>query len=201
MRGPVLETIVAGPYTYVQVEAVSGGVWAAAPNFPVEVGDEVVFSTAMPMRNYVSRTLERTFELVYFTSNIQVLNRSGGGSPTSTQRSSRTPTPTVDLSGIETPEGGKTVADIHAEASGLEGDEVLVRGRVVKFTGGVLGKNWIHVQDGSGEGATADLTVVTSDSAAVGDLVLVSGTVATDRDLGFGYHYPVLLEEARLTKE
>ena len=73
---------------------------------------------------------------------------------------------------------------------------------VVKFNGGIMGKNWIHLLDGSGtpEGKNNDLTVTTDAAAKVGDVVVAKGTVTTDRDFGAGYTYALLLEDAKLSK-
>ena len=64
------------------------------------------------------------------------------------------------------------------------------------------GKNWVHLRDGSGKSddGSNDLLVTTNDSAALGDVVLVKGVVAIDRDLGSGYAYKVLVENAKLQK-
>ena len=80
---------------------------------------------------------------------------------------------------------------------------VAVRGKVVKYNPGVMGKNWIHLRDGSGstEKKDNDLAVTTSDSAAVGDVVLVKGKVRLDRDFGSGYVYPVIVEDAKVSKK
>jgi hypothetical protein len=97
---------------------------------------------------------------------------------------------------------GKTVEEVHAQRAALNGKEVAVRGKVVKIVRGVLGKNWIHLRDGTGSHAAKDddLTITTTDDAAAGDLVLVRGTVGTDKDFGLGYTYPVMIENAKLSK-
>jgi hypothetical protein len=79
---------------------------------------------------------------------------------------------------------------------------VAVRGKVVKYNPGIMGKNWIHLRDGSGsnEKKDNDLTVTTSDSAAVGGVVLVKGRVHLDRDFGSGYVYSVIIEDAKVSK-
>jgi hypothetical protein len=96
----------------------------------------------------------------------------------------------------------RTVAEISAKNADLKGKKVAVRGKVVKFTPAVLGKNWIHLRDGTGSAAdgTNDIVVTTKDEAKVGDVVLVKGVVQTDRDLGSGYSYKILVEEATLQK-
>jgi len=79
---------------------------------------------------------------------------------------------------------------------------VQIRGKVVKFTPGVMGKNWIHLRDGTGSAADGsdDLTITTKDETAIGAVVLVKGVVRIDRDLGSGYAYKVLVEDATLQK-
>jgi hypothetical protein len=96
---------------------------------------------------------------------------------------------------------GKTVAEVYAAREDLAGKPVLVRGRVVKFFPKIMGKNWVHLQDGSGSEGTNDLTVTTDTMVKVGDLVLVSGMVSVDRDFGHGYSYTVILEDAEVTVE
>jgi hypothetical protein len=112
------------------------------------------------------------------------------------------PTEQVDLSGIARAEGGKTVAEVFAEKDQLAGQPVVVRGKVVKSNPGIMGKNWLHVRDGSGAEGTNDLTVSTTGAApAVGDTVLVKGPVSLNKDLGMGYVYDVIVEDAEVTVE
>ena len=82
-------------------------------------------------------------------------------------------------------ESGRTIAQILEKPAKLGGKKVLVRGVVVKSTNDVLGKNWLHIRDGSapGEGKD-DLTVTTQDKATVGQTVLVEGTVAQTKTTG-----------------
>lgn len=109
------------------------------------------------------------------------------------------PAASVDLAGIAEAEGDRTVAEVFAAKADLAGQQVLVRGRVVKSNPGVMGKNWLRVRDGSGGDGTNDLTVTTTGAAPqVGDTVLVKGTVALDRDLGMGYRYEVIIEDAEV---
>jgi len=112
------------------------------------------------------------------------------------------PAEEVDLSGIAKADGGKTVAEVFAEKDQLAGQQVVLRGKVVKSNPGIMGKNWLHVRDGSGAEGTNDLTVTTAGVApAVGDLVLVKGPVSLNRDLGMGYVYDVIVEDAEVTVE
>jgi type IV pilus biogenesis protein CpaD/CtpE len=109
----------------------------------------------------------------------------------------------VDLTGIAKAEGGKTVAEVFAEKDALAGKPVTVRGKVVKTNADIMGKNWLHVRDGSGAEGTNDLTITTAPGTMpnVGDTVLVTGNVSLNKDFGMGYTYDVLVEDAQMTVE
>ena len=112
---------------------------------------------------------------------------------------------TVAAGSVTKAEGdtGRTVAEVYAQAADLNGKPVAVRGVVVKASIGIMGRNWVHVQDGSGaaDKGDHDLTLTTDGSATVGDRVLVTGTLAADRDFGAGYRYKAILEQATITVE
>ena len=105
------------------------------------------------------------------------------------------------VEGVEPLEGGVTVGAIFEQRVALSGKAVSLRGKVVKVSVAIMGKNWLHIQDGTGDAKTNDLTVTTDAKAAVGDIVVVKGTVATDKDFGAGYKYDVIVEDAAITKE
>lgn len=202
--GKVIETMDAGRYTYVQVDYGHQKIWAAAPKFQVEVGDDVIVPAGTAMTEHYSKTLDRTFDLVYFVTFVAVTSEGGealipkghGDAPEATRASES------DFSGIERAEGGKTVGELFDESARLAGQEVTVRGRVVKVTPGVMGKNWIHLQDGTtGAGGANDLTVTCEEMAEVGNTVLVRGVVSIDRDFGFGYRYDLIIEDANVAVE
>ena len=206
--GKVVETMNAASYTYALVDTGTKKVWAAAPQFSVKIGDSLAVNEAMPMPNYHSKTLNRDFDLVYFTGNVKVNGISQGAGGKSVELPKNHPPitgvaakPTVNLSGIKKAEGGKTIAEIFVDKAKLKGKQVKVRGRVVKYNGDIMGKNWIHIQDGTGSAGSNDLTVTTASKAKVGDTVLVSGTVATDRDFGASYQYSLILEDAQVKVE
>jgi len=218
--GKVVETITTAGYTYVQVDTGAKKLWAAATKFNVARGDSVKVVGGMPMANFHSKSLNRDFELIYFTGAILNLTTGEGagaealppGHPPlpGTAQPALPPNhppiadqPTLDLAGITRVEGGRTVQEICVDAAKLAGQQVRVRGRVVKYNQQVLGRNWLHLRDGTGSatGKTNDLTVTTAATVKVGDLVVVTGTVATDKDFGSGYRYAVIVEDATVKPE
>ncbi|MGK2944826.1 MAG: nucleotide-binding protein [Desulfuromonadales bacterium] len=205
--GKVLETMDAAGYTYIQVDTGSETLWVAAPQFAVKVDDDVVIPEGMPMADYHSKTLDRTFDVVYFVPSVLVggaANLTGdmpAGHPPMTGGKTVVETTDVDLSGITAAEGGQTVADIFAKKAELAGKPVKVRGKVVKFSPGIMGKNWIHLQDGTGEAGANDLTVTTDATAEKGDTVTINGVLVIDKDFGYGYAYDVIVENAEVAAE
>lgn len=107
----------------------------------------------------------------------------------------------VEPGSIPVAEGGVTIADLYERRAELVGQTVKVRGKIVKATAGVMGANWYHLQDGTGAPGTNDLTVTSDGPAKAGDVVVIAGTLATDKDFGMGYTYDVIVEKATLTTE
>jgi predicted acyltransferase (DUF342 family) len=97
---------------------------------------------------------------------------------------------------------GTTVAAVWKTRAALAGKTVTVRGKVVKYNGGILGVNWIHLQDGTGNEADGsnDITVTSEAPAKLGETIAVTGTVTVNKDLGSGYKYPVIIEKATIAR-
>ena len=97
----------------------------------------------------------------------------------------------------------RTVAEVWAQKGTLKEKTVSIRGKVVKYNPGVMGKNWLHLQDGSGDPAkgTHDITVTSQNTVAMGDVVTAKGVVRVDKDFGSGYTYAIIVEEAKVAKQ
>lgn len=206
--GEVLETMESGGYTYVLVDTGSDQNWAASNNFEVAVGDRVTVPIESPMADFHSDTLDRSFDVIYFASRIVPEGTAmgggmmGGGSPALTAGHTTAEDAGVDASSIKTPQGGLKIEQVWADRDSLSGKTVVISGKVVKYNGGIMGANWLHIQDGSGSAAdgTNDLTVTTSASAAVGDIVTVTGALTLDKDFGSGYRYSSIILDAEVVK-
>lgn len=95
----------------------------------------------------------------------------------------------------------QSVAEIFAGKDGFADTVVNVRGKVVKYNSQIMGKNWIHLQDGTGSPGANDLMVTTADAAKLGDIVVVSGKISRNKDFGSGYKYDLILEDAKVLVE
>lgn len=198
LKGKVLEKIDAATYSYLRLSTGNGEIWTAVPRSAVAVGTNVEVANAMPMGGFESKTLGRKFDKLFFGTLAGSQAAPATGHPPAAAAEITEP---IRVPKAEGPEG-RTVAELYAQKAVLKDKQVVVRAKVVRATSGVMGKNWLHLRDGSGarDRKDDDLTVTTAASAAVGDVVQVKGTVRLDRDFGSGYSYPVIIEDGTLTK-
>lgn len=201
LSGRVLEQIPAPPYVYLRLQTANGEAWAAVSAAPVEVGQDVTIYQSMRMSQFASKTLGRTFDEIYFGSLTAPGAAVSAGNP---HAALAQPTAmTVEQVNKASGSGARTVAEVWSGGAGLAGQRIRVRGKVVKYNPGVMGRNWVHLQDGSGDAAkgTNDLTVTTLDEVTVGEIVTIAGTVQVDKDFGAGYRYPIIVEEAAVERQ
>ena len=92
----------------------------------------------------------------------------------------------------------RTVADINVNMAKLTGQTVSAKGKVVKVNNGIMKRNFLHIQDGTGDATTNNLVVTSKQTAKVGDQISITGVVALNRDFGSGYSYPILIEDASI---
>jgi len=209
LSGKVVETMNSGGYTYVLLEKKGKKTWVAVPQMAVAVGQEMALQPGQEMSNFTSKSLNRTFDKIIFS-----------GGPAQAQQASAAPADlqqgTVEIGSkaaaapaekgikVEKASGPNsfTVGDIFAKRAQLDKKAAVVRGKVVKVSKGIMGSNWIHLQDGTGDAGkkTHDLVVTTQDHPAVGDIVIVNGTVSADKDFGAGYKYSVIIENASIQR-
>ncbi len=225
----VIETMNSGGYTYMLVENNEKSEWIAIPKSKIEKGSEVRFYQGTVMKNFTSKTLKRTFDTIIFSPGLE---KSDATSPHSTtfhktedsftnavkaentvSRTNRKNTSGGSLAAIVpfeslnirkvAAENGYTVDEIFQNAEKLNGKEITVRGKVVKFSPMIMGRNWVHLQDGTGNAMKNehDLVITTQNQAKEGEIVVVRGVIAANKDFGAGYTYEVLVEKATLEKE
>jgi len=208
LTGKVVETMDAAGYTYLRLRTASGDVWAAVQQTKVKVGAMATIAPQMTLDNFESKTLQRKFDHIIFgvaASQGAPPPAQPAAAPMASSVAQHMSAPAdagaISVARAEGP-NARTIAELWAEKDKLKDSPVAVRGKVVKFLPGIMGKNWIHLRDGSGTHAAGDddVTITTADRAAVGDVVLVSGTVRLDKDFGAGYRYPVIVEEAKVSK-
>lgn len=205
VKGEVLEVKNVESYTYLRLKTRDGEIWAAVITAKVKKGATVTIENGVVMNNFQSKSLKRTFPVIVFgtlAGGAAASAPAGHGVGTAYPLVPGRKLETINDAPVPKASGAnaRTVAEIITKSAELKDKPVLVRGKVVKYNPEIMGKNWIHLRDGSGSAAdgTNDILVTTASAAKVGDIVTVKGTVRTDKDFGSGYAYKVLIEDATL---
>jgi hypothetical protein len=230
VKGEVMEVVNVANFTYLRLKTGNGEIWAAVVQSQVKQGTAVTIENAIVMKNFESKALKKTFPTIIFGTLAGSGNSGSTGMTTSpapaptTSPMAAPASPSKSASGsgllgmssslipkkmeatddiqVKKASGAnaRTVSEIMSKGAELRDKTVLVRGKVVKYNAGIMGKNWIHLRDGTGsvEKETNDVLVTTSGSAKLGDIVTAKGVVHTDKDFGAGYAYKVLVEDATL---
>ena len=241
IKGKVLETMDTGGYTYILVDASEGKIWVAIPQSKVEVGQEVLANPGMAMADFESKTLNKTFDVIIFSSGLgdpskpfepkkkAAMGGMGGSSfAAAMQAESGGVNPHANTGGdamggaaMAEPSGGSTTAIVPAaevkvekatgdnaqtigecfdKAKELDNKKVTVRGKVMKVSRMIMGKNWLHLQDGTGNPMknTHDLVVTTMAVPEKDSIVVIEGVLHANKDFGAGYKYEVIIEDAEV---
>jgi len=225
IQGKAKEVLEGGGYTYVLIAGEKDDTWVAMPETKVAVGDACTVAEGQIMQNFPSKSLDRTFEKIVFASGLAgkggdaaavpaaagedfgaAMQKEGGAGTAPEQAppgSAKAVVPFADLKVAKATGGNAyTVADVFGKAASLNGKKVKIKAQVVKFSPQIMGKNWLHLQDGTGDSAknTHDLVVTSAGKAGKGDIVTVEGVLAANKDFGGGYKYAVIVEDVAITR-
>lgn len=185
-------------YSYLLVEENENEFWVAISKRDVKAGGIYQYKGGLLKKNFFSREFNRVFETVYLVSNIwEKTDRPGSGSdmnPAHANIRSGQSLPDLEVGKITPTAGAISLAELFANKASYNGKSVKITGKCVKINPMIMGRNWLHLQDGSGQ--ELDLTVTTSQLVRLGDIVSVKGTIILDKDFGAGYRYDILMEEA-----
>ncbi|MBN2597705.1 hypothetical protein [Labilibaculum sp.] len=192
----VKETFNAGGYTYING---SNDLWLAIGQRPIEVGKAYYYKGALEMKNFHSKELNRDFPVIYFLNTISDTPIENN-MPMQASSMKKQTAKKIEVS-IEKKEGTTSIADIFSKKNEFSGKQISVKGKVVKFNQNIMGKNWIHIQDGSDFESNFDLTLTSKEVVSVGQIIEVTGTIALDKDFGAGYTYDVIMEDANIQNE
>lgn len=200
----VSEVIQATSYTYLKVKENAGERWIAVTRQEIAPGDVFYYDEALQMTNFASKDLNRTFDVIYFVNQISKnpisQNFAGGiqgmGGMVGSSHSGKVEPGKKSNIQLEKADNEITIAEIFANRTDFSGKEIEIRGVVVKVNKQIMGKNWIHIQDGTNSNDKYDLTITTQDMAEVNDEVTFKGKITLGKDFGAGYFYDVIMEDA-----
>jgi hypothetical protein len=198
----VSEVIQGNTYSYLKVKENSAERWVAVSKQEVSPGDVYYYDNALAMSNFHSNEIDRTFDEIFFVSEISETPILQNAVPGAMQmHSGKVPTIEKNTISINKQAGELTIAEIFANRSAYEGKIIEIKGMVVKVNESIMDRNWIHLQDGTSSNGEFDLTVTSHDFVTVDEVVTLKGKISLNRDFGAGYIYDVIVEDAELVNK
>ncbi len=220
----VKEVLQATEYTYLHSNENNNDIWLAVPSMQAKPGETYYYEGGIEMKKFESKDLKKVFESVILleklntepkSSSVVPSNKPYAASATGPAAADNSGTPAQDSGAgsggtytrkapvIEKKEiklapakGGVTIAELFKNKDNYSGKTVKIRGQVTKYTPAVMGKNWIHIQDGTDANGKFDLTVTTAAEVKMGEMVTLEGKISLNKDLGYGYFFDVMMEDA-----
>ncbi len=201
----VKESIPAASYLYLLGEQDGKETWFAISKRDLKIGDKFYYKDPLVMKDFYSKELNRPFDEVIFLMKIakdpadldRPSNQVKNSSAKISEPSGKITTNQQKLN-IEKPKGGVRIAELYKNPKKYEGKSIVIRGEVLKFLPEIMNVNWVHLQDGTSFDGKYDLTITTTQTVNIGDVVTFKGFVILDKDFGYGYFYDILIEKASL---
>jgi len=209
------EALQTSEYTYLRVKEDGNEQWIAVPSMTAKTGETYYYKGGIQMNKFESKELHRVFETITLLERVATSatdldvqktadkpdaytdNSSGSGMDSGSAQYQRKQTPPEKKEIKVTPaKGGITIADLFSKKESLAGKTVKIKGQVTKYTPAVMNKNWIHIQDGTDYNGKFDLVVTSDKEVKVGDEVTLEGKISLNKDLGYGYFFEVIMEDA-----
>lgn len=176
-------------YTYLRVTENGEEYWLAISKREVKKGSKGYYRGGLVKRNFQSKEYNRIFETLYLVADYR------DGSTTTGNATLPSASEALDApKSVLTAPGAIKIADLVANLQKYNGKTVKVTGKCVKINPMIMGRNWLHLQDGSGK--NLDLTVTTNANVPLGAVVTMEGVLATGKDFGAGYKYDYIVENA-----
>jgi len=217
--GKVIFAKTAGNYTYLRLDEKGKKVWLAASPMEVAVGDTVEYSGGDIFQKFESKAMKKTFDEIRLVTRIHVVKdppakgkplpaaKTEGGAPPGGGKGAAQAPPAKTASAtfpgkgeIAKAKNGKTVAELFSGRESLKDSQVAVRGKVIKVSRNILMKNWVTLADGTGAAPDDRIVVVTTENAALGETVTAKGVLKVDVNLGAGYKYKAMIDEAAFVR-
>ena len=189
----VLETMSSGGYTYMKVQDGKKEYWIAMTQRDVKVGQSISYSEQGWMQNFHSKTLNRTFKTILFAGNVSAAAQAQAQTPHKMPKS--------QMHSKYQEKNTLSIAELFAHREKYVNKTVTVKGKVTKTSDGIMRLNWVHIEDGSSFKGMDDLVFTTTQpSPKVGSVVYATGKLIKDKDFGYGYFYPVIIQESSFKK-
>lgn len=177
-------------YVYLRVKEGTEEFWIATNKMEVKVGKTYFYRGGLLKTDFESKEHNRVFDKMYLVS--ELVESEHGSHATAGK-----PASTGDT-GIRVADGSVTISELVSNPKKYAGKTIQISGRCVKINHNIMGRNWVHLQDGTKD--DFDLVITCDVQIPVGHTVTMTGNVVLDKDFGAGYQYAILLEKGEIVQ-
>ena len=199
----VKEVIQTPTYTYLNVNEGDKNFWIAVNSGEAKVGETYFYVGGLLKENFESKELNKTFDELYLIGNLVSANHGNQMSSNDSKNEDlgavKEPVTNSVKTNIIRQNGSVKISEIVNNPKKYEGQTVQIDGECTKINNGIMGKNWIHLKDGSKD--DFDLVITSNDEVTVGSIVTIKGDVVLNKDFGAGYKYDLILENGVIVKK
>ena len=215
----VQDVLQASEYTYLHAKENNAEIWLAVPSMQAKSGETYYYEGGIEMKKFESKELNKIFESIILLEKLNTEPKSSAvvatdkpytaapadnqapsgheGAPATGEDYKRKATPPEKKEvRVAVAKGGISIAELFSKKDSYAGKTVKIKGEVTKYTPAVMNKNWIHIQDGTDDNGKFDLVVTSVNEVKVGDVVTFEGKISLNKDLGYGYFFDVIMEDA-----
>ncbi|MBK8348376.1 MAG: SH3-like domain-containing protein [Saprospiraceae bacterium] len=183
-------------YTYLNVTEADKAFWIATAKTDAKKGLTYLYRGGLMKTNFESIEFKRTFDTIYLVSNIISATAHPGGNISGDQTHNLSQ-PATTSSEMPVVKNAVKLSDLFTNKTKYDGQIITVSGECIKVNNGIMGRNWVHIQDGSKlKGKAIDLTVTTNMNIEIGSKLALKGKITLNKDFGAGYKYEIIMEEA-----
>ena len=148
------------------------------PTIDAKKGDSYYYKREVEMPDFESKELGRKFDNMLFLGFISNVNP-------------------MDKNTVTKPVNDYiSIAELYKNKQLYAGKKVKVKGKITKYSGVIMEKNWLHLEDGTYYERDNDLTITCQENITEGDVVIFEGIITINKDFGSGYFYKVIMEDA-----
>lgn len=220
--GKILEIEDARGYKYLKIDENGTELWVAIASAPVSVGEKIGYDKTTIMHDFESKSLGKKFKEIIFASDVYLAQKApkptsmkDGLESTTNNPHANDPHKGTDMEQSPIEEEVKptkpfvkkdfyTIEELHMYRKELKDQIISVKATVRKVSRQIMKLDWIHLSDGTGneKNLSNDLVFTAASSTLnIGDKVIATGKVVTNKDFGYGYFYKVIIQDTTFKKE
>lgn len=186
----VKEILAATKYLYLLVQENNEEFWIAVRKQDIKIGKTYFYNRGLLKTNFKSNEHDKVFDRIYFVTSLVKSNHSDHVNKKK-----------LELEGSKTVKNNKTpevkgsvkISELVNNQKKYEGKTIQISGRCSKTNPNIMGRNWIHIKDGSMD--NYDLVITSDHFVKKGSMVTIKAKVTLNKDFGAGYSYKLILED------